>query len=155
MFPTEVRQGEETVLAALPHTGAYQDIGQVFGQLMGKLNEADLWKTSGPSFGVYYDDPSEVPVEELRSHACQRLAPGTEIPEGMDRVVLPAGKHLVLTCKGPYSKLPEAWQYHSYARALPESGEQFREGLPFERYVTNVWDTKPEDLVTEIWVPIA
>ncbi|MEM9756868.1 MAG: AraC family transcriptional regulator, partial [Pseudomonadota bacterium] len=154
MFPTEIRTADETVIAALPHKGAYQDIGSVFGTLAKELNDRGLWAKSGPSFGIYYDDPSETPVDALRSHAGQRLAPGVDVPDGFDRVVLPGGEFLVLTCKGPYSKLPEAWAY-LYAQAIPEAGRQFREGLPYERYVTNAWETKPEDHVTEIWVPIA
>lgn len=153
MFPTEIRDGEEVILAALPHKGAYHEIGKVFEKLASGLMERNLWKGSGPSFGIYYDDPSETPVEELRSHAGQRLAAGSQIPDGFDRVVLAGGKFLVLTSKGPYSKLPEAWAF-LYARALPEGGHQFREGLPYERYVSNAWDTKPEDLITEIWVPV-
>ena len=154
MFPTEIREGEETIVAGLPHKGAYQEIGTAFEAMAKRLIELGLWHGSGPSFGIYYDDPSETRVEDLRSHAAQRLAPGVEVPEGFDRLVLPGGRFLVLTCKGPYSKLPEAWSY-LYARAIPEGGHAFREGLPFERYVTNSWDTKPEDNITEVWVPVA
>jgi len=104
---------------------------------------------SGPSFGIYHDDPTEVPTAELRAHAGHRLAPGKDVPNGFGRVALANGTFPVLTCKGPYSKLPDAWGY-PYATARPESGRAFREGLPFERNLTNPRDTSPEDCVTEI-----
>lgn len=153
MFPTEVREGEEIILAALPHKGAYQGIGAVFEALAKGLAERDLWKGSGPSIGIYYDDPSETPVDELRSHAGQRLPAGVAVPDAFDRVVLGAGKFMVVTCTGPFTKLPEAWGY-AYGQAMPEGGHAFREGLPYERYVSNTWETAPEEYVTEIWVPI-
>lgn len=136
MYPVETRQGEDVILAGTPHQGAYQEIGQAFERLSKTLAAKGLWKDSGPSHAIYYDDPSETPVNELRAHACQKLAPGTEVPDDLDRIVLPAGKFLVLTCTGPYSKLPEAWGY-LYGRALPDGGHGFREGLPFERYLTD------------------
>ncbi|MBF9034847.1 helix-turn-helix domain-containing protein [Rhodobacterales bacterium HKCCE2091] len=154
MFPTDTREGEEMVIAAAPHRGAYQEIGAAFQTMYEALVAANMWKGSGPSVGIYYDDPSETPVEDLRSHAGQRIRAELEVPEGLDRLVLPGGRFLVVTSKGPFTRLPEAWSY-LYSRALPESGLDFREGLPFEKYVTNSWDTKPEDAVTEIWMPVA
>ncbi len=154
MFPTEIRTASDTVLAAQPHQGAYSDIGSAFTALMTRLQQAGLWKGSGPSFGLYYHDPSETPVADLRSHAGQKLADGAEVPEGLDRITLPGGRFLVVTCKGPFSRLPEAWAW-AYARALPDSGATLRDAVPFERYVTDSLAVKPEDYVTEIWLPLA
>lgn len=153
MFPTDIRETGETVLAAAPHRGAYQDIGAAFGAMTGRLAAAGFPPGPGPFFGIYYDDPSETPVAALRSHAGQELPSGAAVPEGLDRVVLPAGRFLVCTCRGPYAKLPEAWAW-TYAKALPEGGHALRDGAPFERYVTMV-PGRPEDNVTEIWVPVA
>jgi AraC family transcriptional regulator len=153
MFPTEIREAEDTILAAVPHTGPYQEIGAAFGTLMQKLTASGLLEGSGPSYGLYYDDPSETPAEALRAHAGQRLAPSAEVPEGMDRVVLPGGRFLVCTCKGPFTRLPEAWSW-TYARAIPEAGLTLRHAVPFEVYVTDTYETAPEDNVTEIWVPV-
>lgn len=154
MFPTEIREAKDTILAAVPHTGPYQEIGTAFEALMRRLGAAGLIAGSGPSYGLYYDDPSETPAEALRAHAGQRLAPGAEVPEGMDRVVLPGGRFLVCTCKGPFSRLPEAWSW-TYARAIPEAGLTLRDAVPFEVYVSDTYETAPEDNVTEIWVPVA
>lgn len=153
MYPTEIRTAPETVLAAVTHTGPYYEIGSAFSTLVDHLQKADIWKGSGPSFALYYDDPSQTPAENLRSHAAQRLAEGVDVPDGLERLVLEAGRFVVCTHTGAYSGLPDAWAY-AYSTAVPESGSAFRDAVPFERYISNSWDTLPEDRVTEIWIPV-
>lgn len=153
MYPTEIRDAEEAILAAVAHTGPYYEIGASFSRLVEQLQKADVWKGSGPSIALYYHDPSVTPVEDLRAHACQRLAKGVAVPDGLERLVLEAGRFLVCTHKGDYSGLPGAWVY-AYSTAMPESGCEFRDAVPFECYISNSWDTLPEDRVTEIWIPV-
>ena len=154
MFPHDIRTAPDTVLAGVAHTGPYQQIGAAFGALMTRLQAAGVLEGSGPAYGLYYDDPSETPAEALRAHAAQRLAPGVAVPEGLDRVVLPGGRFVVVTCTGPFSKLPEAWAW-TYAEALPRSGATPRHAVPFEVYVSDSRTTPPAEAVTEIWVPVA
>jgi AraC family transcriptional regulator len=92
-------------------------------------------------------------VPDLRAHAGQRLAEGAEVPEELDRVVLPGGRFLVSTCRGPHSRLPEAWS-DADARAIPEGGHRLRDAVPFERDISRSWDTAPEDRITDVWVPL-
>lgn len=154
MFPSDIRTAPDIELAGHPHRGAYSEIGTAFATLMARLQQAGRWDGSGPSYGLYYDDPAETPVAELRAHAAQQLAPGAEVPDNLDRVILPGGRFLVVTCTGPFSKLPEAWAW-TYARALPEAGLELRHAVPFERYVTDAMRSAPADTITEIWVPVA
>ncbi len=152
MFPSELRTAPDTTLAAVPHKGAYPRIGIAFGTLMIRMQHAGVAGT-GPCYGLYYDDPAETPVAELRAHAGQQIAATATLPADLDRVVIPGGRFLVVTCIGPFSKLPEAWAW-AYARALPEAGLDPRDAVPFERYVS-MDGAAPEDSVTEIWVPVA
>lgn len=46
-------------------TGPYAQTGPVFGKIFGKLEAEGIGTTRG--LGIYYDDPSKVPAEELRS----------------------------------------------------------------------------------------
>ena len=54
---------------------------------------------------------------------------------------------------GPYTGLRQAYDY-LYGKWLPESGEEPRDGPPFEIYENTPMDTAPEDLVTLICAPI-
>jgi len=56
--------------------------------------------------------------------------------------------------KGPYSGLAAAYR-HLYGVWLPESGEEPSNAPPFEVYLNNPRDTAPEDLLTDVCVPLS
>ena len=66
---------------------------------------------------------------------------------------LSAGRCAVFLHKGPYQKLAETWRA-AYRDWLPSSGQQLRDAPPYEVYLNDPRKTKPEDLLTEIHIPI-
>ena len=59
----------------------------------------------------------------------------------------------MLTYKGPYSGIHAA--YHSlFGNWLPGSGEEPADQPCYEVYLNNPRDTAPEDLLTEICLPL-
>ena len=154
MFPSEIRDLPESRCAALMHKGAYQNIGRAFTDLATIFNARNLWSSAEKMLGVYYDSPADVPEDELRSAACIRVRDGFEMPDDLTEVRLPGGSHLVVTIKGPYTSLPAAWDY-VYCTALPASGRLPGDSVAFELYLNDPSDTAPEDLLTEICVPLA
>ena len=56
--------------------------------------------------------------------------------------------------KGPYEELGKAYQL-LYGGWLPKSGYQLRDVPAFEQYLNSPQNTKPEDLVTMIHVPLS
>ncbi|MEM9798481.1 MAG: AraC family transcriptional regulator [Pseudomonadota bacterium] len=151
MYPVEIRDETETTVAALFHQGPYLEIGPTFDRMDAMLREREV--PTGPSIGIYYDNPQETPLDQLRAHAGRTIV-DSDVPEEMDRVVIPAGRHAILTHVGPFDGLPAAWHY-MFEVALPERGLRMREGLTFERYLNNVADTPIEKVVTEVCVPVA
>jgi AraC family transcriptional regulator len=141
-------------LAALPHTGPYIGIGETFGRVWARAMDAGLGpRLSGPAVGLYYDDPSSVPAAELRAHAGMEVTGDGPLPEGFDAVVVPGGRHAILTLKGPYTGIPAAWSW-LYGEWFPASGEEPADRAPFEVYRNGPADTEPADLLTEICVPL-
>jgi AraC family transcriptional regulator len=55
---------------------------------------------------------------------------------------------------GPYKAFGQTYD-RIFKGWLTQSGERLREEPCFELYLNNPGDTKPEDLRTEIWLPIA
>lgn len=55
---------------------------------------------------------------------------------------------------GPYSGLKAAYDY-LYGDWLPSSGREMRDAPSYEVYLNSPMDTAPEDLLTEICVPLA
>lgn len=150
----DVRDFAPIRLAALPHQGAYHDIGVAFQQVAAMFSTRQLWPQARGMVAVYYNDPSAVPEADLRSHAGVRVDAAFDMPDAFEEVLLPAGPHAVSLYKGPYAGLPQAWDT-LYGQALPASGRLPAESASFEIYLNDPTDTAPDDLLTEICVPLA
>ncbi|MEM7488748.1 MAG: AraC family transcriptional regulator [Pseudomonadota bacterium] len=148
MYPVEIRDEAPATLAAYAHRGAYDRIGPVFEHAARSLAEAGI--AGGAAIGIYHDNPQEVAVDDLRSHAGQVAE---TVPDGMERVDIPGGRYAVLTHVGPFSGLPAAWHF-LYTVALPERNLAPADGTPFERYPDDMATTPIEKVVTEICVPV-
>jgi AraC family transcriptional regulator len=97
-----------------------------------------------------------VAAEECRFQAGIIFSRAVEqAPEAeVEAVTLPAGRWAVFTHRGPYETLGQSWSA-AYRDWLPASGERLRETAPYEVYVTDPGNTPPEELVTEIHIPVA
>jgi AraC family transcriptional regulator len=153
-YPFDIRDCAPLRLAALAHSGPYPEIASSFERLGGVLAAHGLWPKTRGLVGVYYDSPGAVPDSALRSHAGAVLPDDVPVPDGLDELHLPGGRHAVLTLRGPYSGLAAAWQ-HLYATAMPEAGVSPADAPAFEVYLNDPYDAQPEDFLTEIRVPLA
>lgn len=153
MYPVEIRNEPARRIAALPHKGPYNEISRAYDKLGAVLGTRGLWPQAGEMVAVYYDDPSATPAADLRSHAGVVFGPAVALDAPLEVVNLPPGPHAVLTYRGPYSGLAAAYD-QIYARWLPGSGRQPAESPVFEIYRNTPMDTAPEDLLTEICVPL-
>ncbi|HHN64634.1 MAG TPA: GyrI-like domain-containing protein [Nitrospirae bacterium] len=67
---------------------------------------------------------------------------------------IPGGRYAVFLHKGPYDRFDETYNM-IFSKWLPQSGERLRDVPSFEVYLNrDPRRTKPENLRTEIWVPI-
>lgn len=154
MHPVTIEDVPARRLAALPHHGAYTGIGATCGALGDRIGAAGLWpRVAGPMVCIYHDDPSSVPVADLRSHAGLPVAGDAPLPAGLDDLVMPAARCAVLTLTGPYTGTPAAWAW-LYGTWLPASGQEPADRAPWEEYPNGPMDTPPEHLVTRICVPL-
>lgn len=139
-------------LAGLAHRGPYPSVGPVFQQLAGLVAEPSWVEVEGMAM-IGHDDPREVPAEELRAHACLVVGEGFALFPPLEEIRYPAGRYAVLRLKGPYEKLPEAYRWLG-SEWLPGSGERPRDLDPYEVYLNDPSETAPEDLLTEIRLPL-
>ncbi|MFW2545092.1 AraC family transcriptional regulator [Primorskyibacter sp. 2E107] len=154
MSPFDVRDLPDQRLAGLPHTGPYYEIGRAFDQIGAVFSANSLWPQSRGLVGLYFDSPEDVEEAHLRSFAGILVGEEFEMPAGLEDYVIPGGRHLVSTYKGPYAGLKQAWD-DTYISALPQCGSVPADRPPFETYLNSPLDTKPEALLTEICVPLA
>ncbi|WP_208354073.1 AraC family transcriptional regulator [Pseudaestuariivita rosea] len=153
MYSVEISNFSDRRLAALPHQGPYVEIGKTFETLSGILTSRGLWPKVKGMQGIYYDDPSAVAPEQLKSHAGVLIDEDETMPDIFEDVRLEGGRMAVLHFKGPYAGLKAAYDY-VYGIWLPESGEEPRHSPPTEIYLNGPQDTVPEDLLTNICIPI-
>lgn len=154
MYTVRIETTEPMHLAALHHRGAYVQIAETCGQLLARVTAAGFWpQIAGPCVCVYHDDPSVTPVNDLRSEAGLRIAPGTVLPDGLHATTIPGGRVARLTVTGPYTQLPAAWAW-LYGPWLAESGEEPADLPGYEVYPNGPQDTPPEGLITYICLPL-
>lgn len=148
--PVELRAMGERVVAASPHLGSFMDIGRAFARAQHELTS--VGHEGGGMIAVYYDDPEAVPEPQLRSAAGIEIgSDDTRLPEGLDRIVLPAGEYAVLTYRGPYASMHAAYTW-LYGQWLPASGRVPGDPPVIEGYLNDPVDTPPHALVTEIFL---
>lgn len=153
MFPVNIETAPARRLLAVPHKGSYMEIAKAFEKLGVILASRNLWPQVKGMVGVYYDDPSAVKTADLRSHAGVVVDATLASVAGLEDVHLPGGKTAVLRFKGHYSGLPAAYA-HLYGTWLPASGFDAGTSPAFEAYLNSPMDTAPDDLLTDICLPL-
>ena len=142
-------------VAFLRHVGPYEDegMGRTWRKLEAWAKQHGLLGPRAKLLGVSHDNPHVTPPDKLRYDACI-AADRPFRPEGEIGVQeIPGGEYAVVAHKGPYEKLPDtyAWLYGDW---LPRSGREPAESPGFQHYHNTPAVTAPEDLVTDIYVPL-
>ncbi|MDZ4683725.1 MAG: AraC family transcriptional regulator [Planctomycetaceae bacterium] len=129
-------------------------LGPAFGRIGQWATSANVWGPDTRCIGVYYDDPEVTAPEKQRADVGVTI--GEHIhPTGEVQVqTLAGGTHAVLCHKGPYDKLGESYWW-LYSIWLPNSGREPADAPPYEVYLNDACQTPPEELLTEICVPLA
>ncbi len=153
MYDVTVETHPDRRLLALPHKGPYTEIGKPFEALVAIISARGRWPDVCGSVGVYYDDPVVVAPADLRSHAGIIVVDAAAGEEGLEDIILTGGRFAVLHYKGPYAGIQKAYPY-LYGDWLSTSGEEPRNAPAFEVYLNNAGETAPEDLLTDICMPI-
>ncbi len=151
----EMRELQEMKVLFARKTGPYAEVaGKAWDTLMKFAYQHRLLSPATLCIGIGYDDPSVTPEEQLRYDACITFT-GDVQPEGeIGLQTIAGGRYAVFLHKGAYSGLYETYR-GIFAGWLPTSGYTLREAPCFEKYLNrDPRRTKPENLRTEIWVPL-
>lgn len=151
----EMRELQELHVLYVRKTGPYAEVaGKAWETLMRFAYQHRLLSPETACIGIGYDDPSVTPEEQLRYDACITFN-GVVQPEGeVGLQTVAGGRYAVFLHKGAYTGLSETYR-SIFAGWLPNSGYTLREAPCFEKYLNrDPRRTKPENLRTEIWVPV-
>ncbi|WP_324753201.1 GyrI-like domain-containing protein [Roseovarius sp. Pro17] len=94
-----------------------------------------------------------VAQDDLRSAACSPCSDKLELPEGTEELRRPAGIYAKLEYKGPYADMKDTYRW-LYGVWLPKSGFEISERPASEAYLNSPVDTKPEDLRSDMFLPV-
>jgi AraC family transcriptional regulator len=151
--PVEVKDLPAMRLLFLRHVGPYHQVGATWGRLMTWAGMRGLLGPNMKLLGIVYDDPDVTPLDKVRYEAAVTVSSVVQ-PEGEFGVMeFAAGNYGVITHRGPYEELGKTYQ-KIYGGWLPRSGHNLRDVPAFEQYLNSPQNTKPEDLVTLIHVPL-
>jgi AraC family transcriptional regulator len=137
---------------SIAHRGPLSDMSGVIAQLMQAMQGQGLFASiQGPMVGIYYNAPGQVKPEELSwevgFQVSEQASP--QAPLTKKTWNYPAVAAAVHT--GPYAKTGETIQ-----RLMDWIKAQgfIASGPILERYMNNPMQVKPEELRTEIWIPV-
>jgi AraC family transcriptional regulator len=141
---------EKRTIACVDKKGPYGEV------VAGGLGQVARWAgpkglVRGPPLGIYHDSPLDVAPEDLRSTLACPVPDGT-LGEGDIYVeVIEPRLEAVLMYKGPYEGMQGA--YNRIFDAIFKGG--YRPSGPcMEIYISDPHETAPEDLMTEIRMPV-
>ncbi len=154
MYDVTIDTFPGVALAALGHHGDYMRVGRTFKQVVAWADARGLDGHRLRSFGIYYQDPESVPVEELRADAGLVVPPGTTLDGEVRAVEIPAGRCASVVYKGPYADLERPYRF-LYRDWLATSGRLPADRPCFEEYLNDPRDLPPAEWLTRIYLPLA
>ena len=136
-------------------TGDYKlnDYGGTWGRLFQFIKEQQLPMGDFSPLCIYHDDPKVTPAEKLRTDVCMVMPVKVTPKSDVGFKVIPAGRYAIFLYKGPYDNLQAVYDT-IYGKCLPEMECTLRDEASAERYLNNPCDTAPEELLTEIYIPV-
>jgi AraC family transcriptional regulator len=151
----EIRELPDTKVLYARKAGAYdQAASEAWSTLMGFAYKNRLMSADTQTIGIGNANPAITPADLLRYDACITFD-GTVQPEGDISIqTIAGGRYAVFLHKGAYTGLSELYR-SIFAEWLPTSGCTLRDCRCFEKYLNrDPRRTKPENLRTEIWIPL-
>lgn len=140
-------------VAAVRHIGPYTDCGSAWEKLCAWAMPKGLVGPDTIMLGVCYDDPKTTPPEKIRYDACMTIRDNVESQPPIAKQEIAGGEYATYRHKGPYAGLVDAYEM-VYGRWIPQSGRQYKHAPCFEIYRNCPTNTSPEDLITDIYVPL-
>ena len=149
-YPVEIRTIAPMAVITLDHHGDYMQIGDTFHRLYSLLQLRGI-SCAARSFGIYHHCPHATPPEELFAQAA--IAAGDAVALPLQNATIRGGRYAVMRHQGSYAELDRAYDWF-YRDWLLQSPYEIADAPPFEEYLNDVQTTAPQDLLTDIYIPL-
>lgn len=152
-FPISMETLAPIRCASIAHAGSYMQIDHAMGRLFTAFTAQDAMAPDQRMMAVFYDDPDLVPVENLRSRACSPVADGVVLAPPIEEAILRGGLYARLRYQGPYADMKGAYRW-LLGVWLPQSGREPDDAPMFEAYLNSPQQVPPNQLITDIHLPL-
>jgi AraC family transcriptional regulator len=140
-------------VAFVRHVGPYNQVAKAWDHLSTHLGKDGHLGSGSKFIGICYDDPEVTAPEKVRYDACITVEESF-VPEGEIAVqTIGGGEYAVTTHFGPYDKLGETYS-RLFGEWLLQSSRELRSDPCLEFYLNDPDGTDPEDLITDICLPL-
>jgi len=151
MAEITVKQAEGCKAAIIKGQGPYDKVGPLFEELFEWLKKKGI-EPSGPSFGIYYDDPEKTPPEKCRYEIGFPIDKDIEGDERVEIKTYSPVEVATILHQGPYSTIGEKWG--EICQWVEREGYEWA-GPGREVYIKCPGTVSSEqELLTEIQIPI-
>lgn len=140
-------------VAFVRHVGPYNQVGQAWGRICSWAGPRGVFGPGTRMLGLSHDDPDVTAPEKLRYDACLTVGPDVQPENDIGVQDVPGGEYATTVHKGPYEKLGETYAALC-GQWLPQSGRELGSAPAIEIYLNSPDRTAPQDLLTEICVPL-
>jgi len=136
--------------ASLCCSGSYEQFGVKMGQFMQEFFKQKLTPAGAP-FGLFLNSPQEVKKEDLKWEIGFPVAKEAVVAEPLKKGEFIFRKIASSIHAGPYDKVSET--YAKMLKFIADNGYQVA-GPCLEKYLNNPMQVKPEELKTEVIIPV-
>lgn len=143
----------ERRVAFIRHVGPYDQCGKAWSRLCMSLGAAGRLGPGAEFIGLSYDDPEVTPPDKLRYDACVSVDDDYEPAGEIGVQTVGGGTYAVATHHGPYDKLSGTYA-ELCGQWIPAHERTIRAEPSLEIYLNDPESTPPEELLTDIHMPI-
>ncbi len=151
----EIKEIPSLSLICVRKQGSYSDAtAEAWGALMNFAYSRKLMRKDTKMIGIPHDDPDVTAPDHIRYDACITVDSPIDVSGEVQQSSIKKGKYAVFLHKGSYEDFAKTYSY-IFKQWLPESEMNLRDLPCFEIYLNrDPRRTKPENLRTEIYLPI-
>jgi AraC family transcriptional regulator len=140
-------------VAFMRHTGPYDQCGKTWEALCMNLGPKGLLGPGTRFVGLCHDDPEVTPPEKIRYDACLVVGDDFEAEGDVGVQTIGGGEYAVTKHHGPYSEFKNTYA-QLCGQWAPRNGREIRSAPSMEFYLNDPESTEPEELLTDIYMPL-
>jgi AraC family transcriptional regulator len=140
-------------VAFMRHVDPYDKVGETWDKLLVFVGKEGLIGGDSLFIGICHDDPEVTPPGRIRYDACVTVDDTFKPVGDVGVQTVAGGDYAVTTHFGPYAQLGASYA-KLFGQWLPRSGRQLHSTPCFEVYLNSPENTDPNELLTDIHMPL-